>query len=65
MNTAAMTEYNGQLNLYANVRDYLIEYTTNLVIATSRSIELQASSLAQLTQATNQLTRTAAVRTSL
>lgn len=65
MNTSAMTEYNEQLNLYANVRDYLIEYTTNLVIATSRSIELQASSLAQLTQATNQLTRTAAVRTSL
>lgn len=58
-----MTEYNRQLNMYANVRDYLIKYTTNLVIATSTSIELQASSLAQLTQATNQLTQTATVRT--
>ena len=58
-----MAEYNQQLNMYANVRDYLIKYTTNLVIATSTSIELQASSLAQLTQATNQLTRSVAVRT--
>ena len=58
-----MAEYNQQLNMYENVRDYLIKYTTNLVIATSTSIELQASSLAQLTQATNQLTRSVAVRT--
>lgn len=64
MNTSGMTAYNGQLNLYANVRDYLINYTTNLVIGPSRSIELQASSLAQLTQSTNQLTRTMAVRIS-
>jgi len=37
-------------------------FTTNLAITTSNSIKLQASSLAQLTQATNQLTRSALVR---
>jgi len=39
-----------------------MSFTTNLLITTSNSIQLQSSSLAQLTQATNQLTRTAAVR---
>jgi hypothetical protein len=39
-----------------------MSFTTNLLITTSNSIQLQSSSLAQLTQATNQLTRTAAVK---
>ena len=39
-----------------------MSYTINLAITTSNSIKLQASSLAQLTQTTNQLTRTALVR---
>jgi hypothetical protein len=56
-----LIEFNQQLNIQANIRDYLISFTTNLVILTSNSIILQASSLAQLTQATNQLTRTTAV----
>jgi hypothetical protein len=51
-----------QLNTQANVRDYLMSFTTNLLITTSNSIKLQASSLAQLTQATNQLTRATSVR---
>ncbi len=62
MNTSALTEYSKQLNIYASVRDYLVTYTTNQAISTSNSIILQASSLVQLTQATNQLTRTTAVR---
>jgi len=37
-------------------------YITNLAITTSDSIKLQASTLAQLTTATNQLTRAAAVK---
>ena len=63
MNASALAEYNQQLNLYAGVRDYLITFSTNLLISTSDSIILQASSLVHLTQATNQLTRTTAVRT--
>ena len=62
MNESALIEYNKELNVYANVRDYLIPFTTNLVVATSNTIILQAFSLSQLTQSTNQLTRTAAVR---
>jgi hypothetical protein len=63
LNVSAVTEFIEQLNSQANIRDYLISFTTNLAITTSNSIKLQASSLAQLTQATNQLTRTTLVRT--
>ncbi|CAF1454324.1 unnamed protein product [Rotaria sp. Silwood1] len=58
LNASALAEYNKQLNTYANVRDSLVTYITNLTITTADSIKLQASSLAQFTQATNQLTRT-------
>jgi len=57
-----LNEYNKELNIQANVRDYLMGFTTNLAITTSNSIKLQASSLAQLTQSTDQLTRSALVR---
>ena len=62
MNASALTEFNRKQNLYASVRDYLIASTTNLTIATPNSIRLQASSLSQLTQSTNQLTRSSVVR---
>ena len=62
LNTSALIEYNKQLNIQANVHDYLMTFTTNLAITTVNSIKLQASTLAQLTQATNQLTRTTLVR---
>ena len=62
LNVSALIEYNKQLNSLANVREYLIKFTTNLAITTSNSIKLQSSSLAQLTKATNQLTRTTLVR---
>ncbi len=62
LNQSALDEYNKQLNSIANVRDYLIRFTTNLSITTVNSIQLQASSLAQMTQATNQLTRNTLVR---
>ena len=53
---------NSQINNEANLRDYLMSFTQNLIIGNADSIEIQASSLAQLTQATNQLTRKSAVR---
>ena len=62
MNASAVTEFNKELNSQANTRDYLMAFTTKLAITTSNSIKLQASSLAQLTQATNQLTRATLVR---
>ncbi|UJR16871.1 hypothetical protein I4U23_003769 [Adineta vaga] len=57
-NQSALNEFQKELNLHANVREYLISFTTKLAITTPNSIQLQASALAQLTQATNQLTRT-------
>ncbi len=62
LNKSALNEYNQNLNIYANARDYLITFTKNLAITTVNSIQLQASSLAQMTQATNQLTRNTLVR---
>jgi hypothetical protein len=62
LNISALTQSNEELNSQANVRDYLMPYITNLAITTSNSIKLQATSLAHLTQATNQLTRTTLVR---
>jgi len=62
LNQSALDEYNTQLNSIANVRDYLIRFTTKLAITIPNSIQLQASALAQLTKATNQLTRTTLVR---
>ncbi|CAF1529483.1 unnamed protein product, partial [Adineta steineri] len=56
-NESALINYNIELNSLANVRDYLVTFITQLLITTSNSIILQSSSLAQLTQATNQLTR--------
>ncbi|CAF4254278.1 unnamed protein product [Rotaria sp. Silwood2] len=61
LNASALTEYNKELNSQANVRDYLIKFTNKLAITTSNSIKLQSSSLAQLTQATNQLTRSSSL----
>jgi len=57
-NQSALIEFNKDLNSQAKIREYLISFTQNLLITTSNSIKLQASSLAQLTKSTNQLTRT-------
>jgi hypothetical protein len=57
-----MDEFNQELNSQANVREYTATFTSNLAITTSSSIILQASTLAQLTKSTNQLTRTTLVR---
>ena len=62
LNRSTLTDYEQKLNSYANVRDYLMQFTMNLLITTSQSIILQASTLAQLTSATNQLTRAATVK---
>jgi hypothetical protein len=57
-----MNEYKKEINSYANLREYLATFTTNLAITTIHSIKLQSSTLAELTQVTNQLTRTTLVK---
>ena len=58
INQSALDQFNKELNSQANIREYLISFIPNLLITTFNSIKLQSSALAQLTQATNQLTRT-------
>ncbi|CAF4449429.1 unnamed protein product, partial [Adineta steineri] len=62
LNKSALIEFNNKLNMYAKTREYLMQFITKLVITNSYSIQLQSSLLAQLTKATNQLTRTTLVR---
>ena len=57
-NQSTLIEFNKNLNSQANVREFLMSFTTDLAITTSNSIKLQSSALAQLTKSTNQLTRT-------
>ncbi|CAM4770288.1 unnamed protein product [Rotaria magnacalcarata] len=59
LNMSIMNNYNQKLNILTNVRNYLMMFITNMTITTVNSIKLQASIVAQLTDATNQLTRTA------
>ncbi|CAF3461279.1 unnamed protein product [Rotaria socialis] len=59
LNMSVMNKYNEKLNILTNVRNYLMMFITNMTITTVNSIKLQASILALLTEATNQLTRTA------
>jgi hypothetical protein len=61
-NESARFEFNKQLNIQANLREYLIQFTINLAIMSVDSIKLQSLSLVQLTQPTNQLTRKTIVR---
>jgi len=57
MNQSAMNEFNEEFNSQANFREYLNEFTVNLPVITIDSNKLQLSTLAQLTQTRNQLTR--------
>ena len=53
-----MLDFNKQMNTYATIREYLMTTLTNLpIIPAAKGIILQASTIAQLTQSTNQLTR--------
>ena len=61
MNDSALTALIRQTNTYAAVRDYLVSFTSDLAVTTANSVKMQASSLSQLTQATNQLTRSTSV----
>ena len=62
LNESALRQYEEELNRQANTREFLLTYLGSLRITTSNSIKLQSSTLSQLTQATNQLTRQALVR---
>ena len=60
-NQSGLIEFNKEINSQADLREYLIQFTTKLSIISSNSLKLQSLSLVQLTNATNQLTRTTLV----
>ncbi|CAF1019455.1 unnamed protein product [Adineta ricciae] len=56
-NESALKDYEKNLNSRANARDYLITFLQSILITTINSIKLQSSTLSQITQSTNELTR--------
>ena len=62
LNLSALIEFEKDLNVQAGLREYLTGCLANLPTQGLRSIQIQSTSLAQLTQSTNQLTRTVLVR---
>ena len=57
LNESALIEFLKDLNCQANLREYLISFTKDLLITTSNSVKLQSSTLSQPTKSTNELTR--------
>ncbi|CAF0742236.1 unnamed protein product [Didymodactylos carnosus] len=55
--TAAMANYSSNLNLRATARDYVMQFIGNLSITNVDSINLQAAAVADLTEATTELSR--------
>ena len=55
------TEQDQQQNLYASFRERLINFTRGISIITIEHIQIQLSSLIQLTEMTDQLTRQSSV----
>jgi hypothetical protein len=64
VNQSVLDEYERAINRQADMREYLVEYFDSMLISSSNTLKIQATSLAQLTQSTNQLTRVTLVRIS-
>lgn len=57
-----MAAYTAALNAQAVVRDYAVQFISNLSITNIDSIKLQASTMTLLTDSTSELTRQTVVR---
>ena len=64
-NASGYQIYYENINSQSNLREYLIQFMNNLAITTPNSIKSQSSTLVELTQATNQLTRQTLVNKSI
>ncbi len=56
-NASVLANFNQQLSKYANIRENLLTIIINRLYMNSDVLKMQASTLAKLTEATNQLTR--------
>ncbi len=61
LNKSALAEYKQQLNEHARLRDYLLSAAQNFDAIDADSIKIQASTLAQSTASTSELTRAISV----
>ena len=62
-NASALEEFESDLNRQANVGEHLIQYLIALPVNSWNTIQIQSKSLIELTQSTNQLSRSLLVRT--
>ena len=63
LNVSALEEFEKDLNRQANLREYLIQYLIQLPVMNNWNIiQIQSKSLLELTQSTNQLSRSFLVR---
>jgi len=61
LNKSVFAEYKQQLNEHARLRDYLLSFAKNFTFIDADSIKMQASTLAQSTEITSELTRETSV----
>ena len=57
MSESVLSDWKRQLNLHSSMREILVDRLMKFPLSTVEKMKLQASTLAQLTQTTNQLTR--------
>ena len=64
LKVSAWEEYEQDLNRQANLREHLIQFLIELPVNSwnSNAIQIQSKSLVELTQSTNQLSRSVLVR---
>ena len=57
MNESVVNEWKKQLNLHSSIREILVDRLMMFPVSSVKKMTLQASTLSQLTQTNNQLTR--------
>ena len=62
LNVSALEGFEKELNRQANLREHLIRYLVELPVSSWNTIQIQSKSLVELTQSTNQLSRSLLVR---
>ena len=62
MNESVTNEWKKQLNLHSSIREILVDRLMTFPVSSVKKMKLQASTLSQLTQTNNQLTRTTLVK---
>ena len=62
MNDEIPKKFEEELNQFAGIRQKLLMHVSNLSVSSLNDLTFQSSMLSELTQTTNQLTRTTSVK---